>query len=68
MSEVSQASAACELAASPVHREPFFLDEELHRSVLGKYRQQSNIMVKRNETIARNVSNIRRVRENVGRR
>jgi len=45
MSEVSQVPANCELAASLVHREPFFLNEELHRSVLGKYRQQSNVIV-----------------------
>jgi len=54
MSEVSQVPATCERARSPVHREPFFLNEELHRSVLGKYRQQSNIMVQRNETITQN--------------
>lgn len=39
MSEVCQASSVCELASSPTRRQPFFLNEELHRSALGKYRQ-----------------------------
>ncbi|EZA48930.1 hypothetical protein X777_12968 [Ooceraea biroi] len=34
MSEVCQISSVCELASSPGRREPFFLNEELHRSVL----------------------------------
>lgn len=32
MSEICQVSPTCELATSPVRREPFFLNEELHRS------------------------------------
>lgn len=32
MSEICQASPICELASSPGRREPFFLNEELHRS------------------------------------
>ncbi|XP_071640437.1 uncharacterized protein [Temnothorax longispinosus] len=32
MSEICQVSPICELATSPVRREPFFLNEELHRS------------------------------------
>ncbi|XP_032663602.1 uncharacterized protein LOC116840675 [Odontomachus brunneus] len=34
MSEFHQASPICDLATSPARREPFFLNEELHRSAL----------------------------------
>ncbi|XP_072767242.1 uncharacterized protein [Anoplolepis gracilipes] len=34
MSEICHVSPTCELATSPVRREPFFLNEELHRSAL----------------------------------
>ncbi|XP_020294908.1 uncharacterized protein LOC109860316 [Pseudomyrmex gracilis] len=34
MSEICQVSPACKLATSPIRREPFFLNEELHRSAL----------------------------------
>ncbi|KMQ93535.1 neurofilament heavy polypeptide-like protein [Lasius niger] len=34
MSEICHVSPTCELATSPVRREPFYLNEELHRSAL----------------------------------
>ncbi|KYN04035.1 hypothetical protein ALC62_04799 [Cyphomyrmex costatus] len=38
MSEICQVSPTCELGTSPVRREPFFLNEALHRSICVKPR------------------------------
>lgn len=43
MSEVSKVSQACDLTTSSINREPFFLNEELPRSSLGKYKKNSEI-------------------------